>query len=438
MSHPQRTDPDLVGGTWARVVSPALGRARFLRVVLLAVWIGTAVRPPIVGAASAADALPVLPSRSGSALEGASRPAPDPRSRRALDSATATPTLLQQLAQQLDAAWNAQDWPLAITLVERMIALDPNYDDIQAKHYFAYVNWGYQLLTNGQCVDAQAKFRRALELRPNGEEALAGLDLAARYCVTPTPGPTATPPAAATATVVPPGAPTLTPTPQALAGPISYTVQAGDTVYSLARRYGTTVQAIMQANGMMDYSLRTGMVIVIPTGAAPAPGPLVHIVQPGETLNEIARHYNTTVWAIMAMNSMGSPTIWAYRALFIPSAAEWGPIMHIVMPGETLNAIAKHWATTVPLIMLANNLTDYDIYVYQRLIIPPQGWNGWPPLVPGMGAGGQPLHPKTYVVQPGDTLYSISRRFGVTVAALRAANSLSDNDIASGQTLRIP
>jgi LysM repeat protein len=41
-------------------------------------------------------------------------------------------------------------------------------------------------------------------------------------------------------------------------------------------------------------------------------------------------------------------------------------------------------------------------------------------------------------VQPGDTLYSISRRFGVTVAALKAANGLSDNHIASGQTLRIP
>jgi LysM repeat protein len=140
----------------------------------------------------------------------------------------------------------------------------------------------------------------------------------------------------------------------------------------------------------------------------------------------------------MALNSMASPTIWAYRALFLPNQAQQGPIIHIVMPGDTLNSIASRWQTTVPLIMLANNLADYELYVYQKLIIPPKDWAGWPPLVPGMGAGGQPLHPKTYVVQSGDTLFSIARRFGVTVAALRAANGLSGNSIRAGQTLQVP
>ena len=220
---------------------------------------------------------------------------------------------------------------------------------------------------------------------------------------------------------------------------ISYTVQPGDTLYSLSRRYGTTIQAIMQANGMMSTFLRAGDVILIPPPTMPLAGPIVHIVQPGETLYSIASKYNTTVWAIMAANGLTSRTIWAFRALYIPTPAQPGPIIHIVMPGETLYSIATRHGTTVSLIMLANHLSTYSLYVYQRLIIPPPGWTGWPPGWPGVGPGSGWLHPgRIYVVQPGDTLYGIARRFGTTVSAIMAANGLTSSWIVAGATLRIP
>ena len=139
----------------------------------------------------------------------------------------------------------------------------------------------------------------------------------------------------------------------------------------------------------------------------------------------------------MAANGLKSSTIYAYRALYIPTVMQPGPIIHIVMPGETLFTIANHYGTTVPLIMLANGLQDYTIHVYQRLLIPPEGWTGgwagWPNVPPG----GPTDVWNTYVVQRGDTLYSIARRFGVTVAQLMAANDLSDSNIRAGMTLRI-
>jgi len=383
-------------------------------------------------------------------VRGAERPGPAPQtlSAPAALQATVTPTSapasLQDLLARLDSAWNAQNWAEALALIGQIRAIDPNYPGIMDRLYFAYVNYGYLLMTAGDCTGSLDQFRRALEVRPGGEEATMGLELLGRYCATPAPStPTLTltiaPDATATSTLMP--GVTATPTPQALTEPITYTVQPGDTLFSLARRYGTSVQAIMQANGMMTAFLRAGAVIWIPAGATPPAGPIVHIVQPGETLFSIARQYNTTVWAIMAANGLRSSTIYAFTALYIPTAMQPGPIIHIVMPGETLYTIANHYGTTVPLIMLANGLRDYTIHVYQRLVIPPEGWTGgwtgWPNVPPG-GPGGPGAPWNTHVVQPGDTLYSIARRYGVTVGQIMTANGLTSSTIRVGAVLRIP
>ncbi len=354
-----------------------------------------------------------------------------------------TPTLtdqqqLQQLALALDAAWNGQNWVEALHLIDQIKAIDPNYPNIGDREYFAWVNYGYALLTAGDCTASKAAFVKAQELRPTGEEAAMGLQLVASYCTTPvppTPVTTGTPPVAVTST---PG-PLPTPTGQTLSHPITYTVQAGDTLYSLAKRYNTTVQAIMQANGMMSSFIKVGQVIWLTSQTVPSVGPIVHIVQPGETLYSIAKLYNTTVWAIMATNHLKSTTIYPYRALYVPTPLQTGLIAHVVMPGDTLFTIADMYATTVPLIMLANNLKDYRIYVYQKLVIPPEGWTGgpapWPDAWPG---GPPPSGGKWHTVVAGDTLFSIAQRYGVSVAALKAANGLVSDRIYIGGRLRIP
>ncbi|NLD45174.1 MAG: LysM peptidoglycan-binding domain-containing protein [Chloroflexi bacterium] len=343
--------------------------------------------------------------------------------------ATKTPTpqywqpSLDELVGLMEAAWSRQDWPEVLHLIERIRALDPNREGLEERRYFAYVNYGYQLMTSGRCTEARWAFEQALLVRPQGEEALMGLDLLVRYCGTPTPvSPTPTLPTV-----------TLTPTPPSHPAPqpFTYVVQPGDTLFGLSRRFGVTVQAIMSANGLMSSQLYSGQTLTIPAGATSTPGPLVHIVQPGETLAAIARRYNTTVWAIMSANGLTSHTIWAYRALFIPTASPETLARHVVLRGETLFSIAQRYGTTVALLMLANNLPDYDLYVYQTLIIPPPGWSGWPPLA----SGPQRL---SHLVAAGETLFAIARRYGVTVGALMSANGLNSTTIYAGALLWIP
>ncbi len=99
-----------------------------------------------------------------------------------------------------------------------------------------------------------------------------------------------------------------TPTP----GPPVYVVQPGDTLYDIARRFDTTVEAIVAANNLADPGLiRVGQKLIIPTARpelVPSPAPVadsrLHPVRPGETLPSLAFRYGTTVWTLREANRL--------------------------------------------------------------------------------------------------------------------------------------
>ena len=81
-------------------------------------------------------------------------------------------------------------------------------------------------------------------------------------------------------------------------------VRRGDTLSELASKYGTTVRAIQQANGLRNTRIKRGQRLQIPQG-----GRTVHTVLRGENLTKIAQHYGTTVQSIKASNNLRSNTI---------------------------------------------------------------------------------------------------------------------------------
>ena len=83
-----------------------------------------------------------------------------------------------------------------------------------------------------------------------------------------------------------------------LRGAASVTVQPGDTAFSLARRAGLSVEALLALNGLTRPDLRVGQVLTL------RDGPRTHVTQPGETLYALARRYGVTVDALLAASSL--------------------------------------------------------------------------------------------------------------------------------------
>ena len=145
---------------------------------------------------------------------------------------------------------------------------------------------------------------------------------------------------------------------------------------------------------------------------------------------------------ILVSASQGTPEPGAETESTMPapsgSPAPGGAVYHTVQTGETLLGIALQYGTTVDAIVAANGLQDPDaVGVGQKLVIPPAGSSGDEPAdAPEDVPDDQ--GEATYVVQAGDTLTSIARRFGTTVEVLAELNGLTEPyQIVAGETLRV-
>ncbi|SDJ51102.1 LysM peptidoglycan-binding domain-containing protein [Salimicrobium halophilum] len=151
----------------------------------------------------------------------------------------------------------------------------------------------------------------------------------------------------------------------------THTVQAGDTLYSLAKRYGTTVEALTSANGITDVTnIQIGEVLTIPstTGGGSSDGD-GYTVKRGDTLYSIARTYGVSVSAIVEANNILNPAlIRVGQQLKIPDASS---SRYTVKPGDNMYRIALNHGVTLAELARANSISSpYLIHPGQVLIIP--------------------------------------------------------------------
>lgn len=185
----------------------------------------------------------------------------------------------------------------------------------------------------------------------------------------------------------------------------TYIVQPGDNLFRIALKFNTTVQAIQTANGLRNYIITVGQTLIIPSGttvipstAAPAAtstGPGTYVVQLNDTVYRIALKFGTTVNAIATANRLTNFRIFVGQTLIIPDASgnttaaatavpatpapgdSNVPALNLtagstytVRAGDTLFRIAINAGTTVSALMTANGLRSFTIFVEQKLIIP--------------------------------------------------------------------
>jgi len=160
----------------------------------------------------------------------------------------------------------------------------------------------------------------------------------------------------------------------------------------------------------------------------------VYIVQKGDTLWNISKKLDTSVDEIKRLNNLNSNLLFVGQELKVPNylTVEDSNVNYIVKKGDNLYNIAKQYNTTVPELKSYNNLTSDNLNIGQVIKIPETTSIITPSEDEVINEG------SVYVVQKGDTLYSIAKKFNTTVDNLKNINSIIGDVLSIGMNLLIP
>jgi LysM repeat protein len=223
-------------------------------------------------------------------------------------------------------------------------------------------------------------------------------------------------------------------------------VKPGETLSEIAERYGTSVQRLMQLNGLRSpQDLWAGSRIQVPGAGGSNPGSGNYTVKPGETLSEIAERYGTSVQRLMQLNGLRSAQdLWAGSRIQVPGAGSARTSTgartttvnanYTVKQGETLSELAERYGTSVQRLMELNNLgSAQDLWAGSRIQVPVTRTAAAPKPKPAVNKNAT-----QHKVQSGETLSVIAQRYGVSMQNLIAINNISNpNQVEVGQTLKL-
>lgn len=156
----------------------------------------------------------------------------------------------------------------------------------------------------------------------------------------------------------------------------TYVVQKGDSLYSIANKLGTTVSELKKENNLTSNTLQIGEVLRIPTKEIYEEEENIYIVKKGDSLYSIANKYNTTVDELKRINNLTSNILSIGQVLKLPSdkasnvEKEENTISYTVQKGDSLYSIARKYDTTIDRIKDLNNLTTNLLSIGQVLLIP--------------------------------------------------------------------
>lgn len=225
----------------------------------------------------------------------------------------------------------------------------------------------------------------------------------------------------------------------------TYVVQKGDTLYGISRQFNTSVQKLRELNNLSDDNIVPLQVLIVAKNDENNPSEcVIYTVVKGDNLYSIAKKYDTTVDAIKRYNNLTSNNLSIGQRIRIPCYMDDSDnttmpdyVNYTVQAGDSLYSIANKFGTTVDKIKKDNNLKTDVLSIGQVLIVDDnkgvssvEECYGEDFVVPGDYI--------TYTVKSGDNLYSIARKYNTSVLEIKSLNNLSTNSLSIGQVLKIP
>ena len=203
-----------------------------------------------------------------------------------------------------------------------------------------------------------------------------------------------------------------------------YVVKKGDSLWSIARANGLTVDELKSLNNLSSNVLHVGDTLLISSAdsTGDAGNDTYYVVKNGDTLWSIARKHNLSVNELKALNNLSSNVLSVGQRLIVGKESSND---YVVSAGDTLWAIARKFNVSVDDIKALNNLSSNNLSIGMTLKIP-------------LYSNKQNEETNVYVVKSGDSLWSIARMFNSTVDEIKSLNGLKSNVLRIGQRLVVP
>lgn len=225
----------------------------------------------------------------------------------------------------------------------------------------------------------------------------------------------------------------------------TYVVQKGDTLYGISRQHNTSAQKIRELNNLTSDLLVPGQVLILQDNNGENPSErVIYTVEKGDSLYSIAKKYNTTEDEIKKYNGLTTNLLSIGQKLTIPchmentNGSSLGKyVSYKVEKGDSLYSIAKKFGTTVDKIKIDNNLKSNTLTIGNVLKI--EDNTGVSSVLECYGTDFElPKDYSDYTVEKGDSLYSIAKRYNTTVSEIMKLNNLTSTALKLGQKLKLP
>ena len=219
-----------------------------------------------------------------------------------------------------------------------------------------------------------------------------------------------------------------------------YIVKSGDTLYSISRKYNVSVNEIKRVNNLTNNIIGVGEQLRIPINSnGVSDDYIVYTVKVGDNLYSISRKYGVSVDSIKNINNLNSDLLSIGQKLRIPNIVDSDDnyFEYVVKKNDTLYSIAKKFNMSVNELMRINNLETTALSIGQVLNVINNSNNESNLGMSCYGEGYVEPRYELYTVVRGDSLYSISRKFNVSIDSLRNLNNLTNDNLDIGDVLKI-